>query len=96
MSDATTRAFHDRYLAKFQNDSVISAAALHFDLLHLVSTALPSCARGQGLVDELFRLGRVTDGAVGSYPLVRAEGDQYMALPLIVKRMTERGIEPEG
>jgi len=92
VSDSTTVEFRKRYIERFHNDSVLSGAALHYDVIRLLAKAQQSCARGQALIDELFRIGKVVDGAVGSYPLVRKDGDQFMALPLVIKEMTKGGI----
>jgi ABC-type branched-subunit amino acid transport system substrate-binding protein len=81
--------FQARYIAAFGSDSMLSAAANHYDLARLLSGAPPGLT-GAALVKSLLSAGPIR-GAVGEFE-VREEGnDRFFDIPLVIKVVARDG-----
>lgn len=80
-----TKEFQERYFERFQNTEIISLAALHYDLFHLLADY-----RG-GVSSESLRnyiLKRETfEGAMGQTAIRQTQDDQYFHIPLEVQNL---------
>jgi ABC-type branched-subunit amino acid transport system substrate-binding protein len=77
--------FRRRYLARFKNESVLSGAANHYDLAHLLAE-VPTGSRGLNLVKALIALGP-RDGVVGRFAIKDENNDRFFDIPLIIERV---------
>jgi branched-chain amino acid transport system substrate-binding protein len=89
---AVTERFHEVYLKRFGNDTVLSGAAVHYDLGRILKGIAGKKARGREIV-ELLRNAQVTDGALGSYTMKRNARDQYLDIQLVLKEVTPSGFK---
>ncbi len=87
-ADDSTGTFNDRYLKKFPNGSLYSAANGH-DAVLLLVTAAKANASSEGVREFLSTLKDFT-GALGTYS---ASGDNRFTLPAALKEVTATGFK---
>ncbi|MBX7144941.1 MAG: ABC transporter substrate-binding protein [Oligoflexia bacterium] len=92
VTGAIEHDFSARYLEKVGNDSVISGAAIHYDVAKLVAYASRGTVDGQSLMRALLGSGP-RKGAVGSFTVRERDGDRWMDVHLTVRQIKGTGFE---
>lgn len=80
-----TDEFRTKYVGKFSNESVISGAAIHYDLAHLLYKATLAGPK-KPLVDRIVSSGE-HKGAVGDFAVKKMDDDQFFEIPLVIKEV---------
>lgn len=77
--------FREKYLRRFGNDSVISGAAVYYDLTYLLRDALKT----DTTTDLMSRLvtGRELQGAVGKFKVAQSYDDQHFDIMLTIEEV---------
>jgi len=83
---SVTDQFLEKYRKKFGNDSLISAAANHYDLAYALHDVLATKSKDD-LVKRIIALGE-RQGAVGKFAIRSIERDQYFDIPLVIKQVS--------
>ena len=86
---AVNDQFHEKYTKKFGNDDVISAAANHYDLAHILHRII---LQGDSPLEisQMVSLGEIL-GAVNSLRVEEKDGDRFFNIPLVIKEVTKVG-----
>lgn len=88
--------FKEKYIKRFADDSVVSGAAIHYDIIKLLNEiAEEQPANGADLISRLYA-GGVRQGAVGTYEVRKVDGDQYFHLKLVVREIIASGFKDIG
>lgn len=76
--------FRSRYVKTFGNDSVISGAAIHYELAHLLKKLAGE--KSDNLITRLQALPWLQHGVVGDYSVAALAGDTYFDIKLKIER----------
>jgi len=86
-----TDSFSTRYVERFGNDNVLSGAAVHYDLIKLLSTISP-ITEDFSLIEKVIEV-EPLDGALGTSNYRRSENDRYLEAPLSIIKITDSGFK---
>lgn len=89
---SVSERFHQSYLKKFGNDDVLSGAAVHYDVAHLLKQLANKEAKGPAILENI-RTTKIQDGALGTYEIKSTPDDQYFDMSLQLKVTTATGFE---
>ena len=81
--------FHAKYKNRFNNDSIISGAANHYDLAWILNDVRRVKDKA-GIVKAIIGLGK-RRGAVGEFRVTEQNGDRFFDIPLVIKEITADG-----
>ncbi|MCB0332066.1 MAG: ABC transporter substrate-binding protein [Bdellovibrionales bacterium] len=84
----TTDAFRNRYVQRYGNEDVLSGAAVHYDLIHLLHAISGQDLSVEKLREKLFSF-PPQSGALPKFQFRMESGDQYMDIPLILKQVSD-------
>jgi ABC-type branched-subunit amino acid transport system substrate-binding protein len=82
--------FRSRYKARYGEDSAIDAAAILYDVMKIISRAIPGRLPAEKIVEALIGSGE-ENGAIGKSHFVRTKDDQFLDMQLVVKRVGDTG-----
>lgn len=83
---SVTDAFKHKYLNRFGNENVISGAANHFDIAHLLHKIVMD--QGSEKLSSSIASSSISGGAVGDFVVRAMKGDQFFDIPLIIKEVS--------
>lgn len=78
--------FRARYRSAYGNESVLSGAAIHYDIARVLKELDPQLPP-LALIDSLFD-GRSRSGGMEKFTIVRRDGDQFFDVELAVKEIS--------
>ena len=84
--------FTKAYRERFGNEDMISGAAVHYDIARSFVSQLSGEMDGSTIAKKI-RNAEVTDGAMGNYKVSTTNGDQFLNINLILKKITHEGFE---
>ncbi len=87
--------FVDSYRSKFGNYDIVSGAAVHHDIARYILLPLATRTDRSSITEHILH-SKVTDGAMGTYGIIKEANDQFFDIQLAVKKFTTEGIENKG
>lgn len=88
-------SFRQEYIRRFGGDSIISGAAIHYDLIKYLNEVVPRWRQGEKIVELIMGAGQ-REGKIGRYHPRNVEGDQYIEMKLVVKVAEQNGFKELG
>lgn len=82
--------FGAEYRAVYGNDSALSTAAIHYDLMGILSRAISKRFTSGEIIQALLTAGEY-EGAIGKSRFVRTKDDQFLDMELVVKTISGKG-----
>jgi ABC-type branched-subunit amino acid transport system substrate-binding protein len=79
-----TREFRAKYMNSFGNDSVLSGAAIHYELAHIFKKI--AVHKSENLISRLQALSWPQQGVVGEYSVAALAGDTYFDIKLKIEQ----------
>lgn len=86
VTSGVSQKFRERYQARFHNEDTLAGAAIHYDLMHMLSDIFSARIKGAKFIEAVLALPPY-EGATGRYSFRREAGDQYLALTLVIKEL---------
>lgn len=80
--------FRQSYREKFKNEDLLSAAAIHYDLVHVLHRLTPFKGSARDLVDRIYSAGNVTGGGLLRAKFRSTGNDRFLDTTLIVQEIS--------
>ncbi len=92
VSASATEEFRKKYRKRYGDESAVSGAAMHYDIVYLLHELSRSWKRGTALMPLLTQFSK-RKGGIGEFEPVREGADQFFKIRLAVIEITKDGFD---